>query len=243
MVGIADYLNNPAQHPVVIKVETGLANDFFVGFNRATGVNADNDEGDNLVTVAQVDTNNGEGYSQSYLKAKLGFVGDFTGSSYTIVNFGGTLVDLKISVLSINTSVSPATAEVKFEYGSNTPAPTTPTASPSKSPTRSPVVSTSSPTQSPVASTSSPTRSPVAYDACNQYSTAKPCKNNQCVWLGGGICVSGGNPPSPSPPSPSPPTGPTGPTAGICSINSCSLCPGGGVCRAAGCTWAKGTCS
>jgi hypothetical protein len=227
MVGIADYLNNPAQHPVVIKVETGLANDFFVGFNRATGVNADNDEGDNVITIVQVDTNNGEGYSQSYLKAKLGFVGDITGSSYTIVNLGGTSVDLKISVLSINTSVSPATAEVKFEYGSNTPAPAAPTTSPSKSPT-----------QSPVASTGSPTRSPIAYDVCNQYSNAKPCKNAQCVWLGGGICVSPGS--SPSPPSPSPPTGPT---VGVCSINSCTLCPGGGECRAAGCTWAKGTCS
>lgn len=31
LVGIADYSNNPAQHPVVIKVETGAGNDYFVG--------------------------------------------------------------------------------------------------------------------------------------------------------------------------------------------------------------------
>ena len=48
MVGIADYLNNPSSHPVVIKVETGQGNDYFVGFNRAIGVNSQNDEGDDV---------------------------------------------------------------------------------------------------------------------------------------------------------------------------------------------------
>ena len=116
LVGIADYLNNPDQHPVVVKVETGAANDFFVGFNRAIGVNSQNNGGDNTVTVVQVDGNNGEGYSQSYLKAKLGFNGDITGSSYTISGFGGTEFDLVISVSSIDLSTNPATATVQFEY-------------------------------------------------------------------------------------------------------------------------------
>lgn len=36
MVGISDYSNNPMELPVVAKLETGTANDYFIGFNRAT---------------------------------------------------------------------------------------------------------------------------------------------------------------------------------------------------------------
>lgn len=262
LVGIADYLNNPDQHPVVVKVETGAANDFFVGFNRAIGVNSQNDEGDEVVTVVQVDGNNGEGYSQSYLKAKLGFSGDITGSSYSISNFGGSGEVLTISAVSINLATNPATATVQFQLGSGTSAPTS---NPTSSPTASPVVATSSPTRSPVAATSSPTRNPTAsptisptrspvvatnsptvtptkFDSCTLNRKAKNCKNAGCLWLGGGICVSSGEGPTPTPPSPSPPS-PTPPTGGTCSINSCSSCSGGGQCKSAGCSWSKGFCS
>ena len=116
LVGIADYNNNPSGHNVVVKIETGSSNDYFVGFNRAVGVNAQNDEGSNVVTVIQVDGRDGEGYSQSYLKAKLGFVGDTTGSLYTIPNFAGTTSPLNIEVLEINVGVNPATATVNFHY-------------------------------------------------------------------------------------------------------------------------------
>jgi cell division septation protein DedD len=253
LVGIADYLNS-SSHPVVVKIETGLVNDLFVGFNRATGANAQNDEGDDLVTVIQVDQRNGEGYSQSYLKAKLGFVGDRTGESYTILDFGGTGNSLTITALSIDLSVNPAIATVKFEYNSITSNPTSsptksPTVSPTSSPTKSPVASTSSPTKSPtisptsaptkspVASTSSPTGTPTILDTCIQYTKAKDCKNANCNWLGGSLCVSYGVSPSPTPPSPSPPTG------GTCSNTSCSFCAGGGECRTAGCSWTKGNCA
>jgi len=136
-VGIAEYSNQQSDDPVVVKVETGLTNDFFIGFNRATGVNDQNDEGDDVVTVIQVNGNNGSGYSQSYLRAKLGFSGDITGSSYTISDFGGTGVPLIISLVSINIDSIPVTAAVNFQYGSGTLSPTT------SSPT------TSSPTNSP----------------------------------------------------------------------------------------------
>ncbi len=116
-MGVADYLNTASTDPVVVKVETGLDNDFFVGFNRAVGVNSQNDEGDDVVTVIQVDGGNGDTYSQSYLKAKLGFSGDITGSSYTITDFGGTGVPLTISVDAIDLGTTPATATVNFHYG------------------------------------------------------------------------------------------------------------------------------
>jgi len=174
LVGIADYLNEQSTDPVVIKVETRLANDFFVGFNRATGVNAQNDEGDDVVTVIQVDGNNGSGYSQSRLRAKLGFTGDITGSSYTISNFGGTGVSLTISVDSINLGTVPATATVNFQYGSpGTPSPTSsPTISPTKAPTQSP---TKAPTQAPTESrTKSPTKSPSPTDSPTKSPTKAP---------------------------------------------------------------------
>lgn len=261
LVGIAEYLKQ-SSHPVVVKLETGLPDDYFVGFNRAILANAQNDEGDNLVTVIQVNTNNGEGYSQSYLKAKLGFAGDATGTSYTITNFGGTGVALKITVLSIDlTNSDPATATVKFEYlvtnaptkspvvSTSTPtsSPIVVTSSPTKSPvtsspTKSPVVATSTPTKSPVVTTSSPTKSPVAFDSCTLYTKAKECKDNNCLWLGSSTCVSsGGGPSPPSPPTSPPPSPPTG--GGVCSSSSCSSCSGGGECKSVGCSWSKGTCS
>ncbi len=116
LVGVADYLNPQSTDYVVIKVETGLDNDYFVGFNRATGVNADNDEGDDVITVVQVDGQNGEEFTQSYLKAKLGFNGDITGSSYTITDFGGTGFPLTISAFSIDLKSNPAKANVRFLY-------------------------------------------------------------------------------------------------------------------------------
>ena len=69
LIGIADFSNNIFEHTIVVKIETGAGNDFFVGFNRASGINADNQEASDRVTVIQVDSNNGESYSQSYLKS------------------------------------------------------------------------------------------------------------------------------------------------------------------------------
>jgi hypothetical protein len=268
LVGVADYLNNPSGHPVVVKVETGSTNDFFVGFNRAIGANAQNDEGDNVVTVVQVSGNDGEGYSQSFLKAKLAFEGDTTGTSYSIQNFGGTAYPLTISVQSIDLNSSPATAVVTFQYDSGTNSPSntqsvpptvmptissssSPSSSISNRPSQSPVRTTPSPTaapsrtassnpsQSPVRTTPSPTVSPTAFDVCTLNDRAKQCKaNNNCLWLGGGICIAKNSAPSgPTTPSPTPPSG------GVCSSNSCSFCGGGGTCRAAGCVWNKGVCS
>jgi hypothetical protein len=55
IVGIADYKNvNTGNLPVVIKLETGTTADYFIGFNRATGVNSQNDQASDKVTVIQV---------------------------------------------------------------------------------------------------------------------------------------------------------------------------------------------
>lgn len=59
-VGIADYENNPDGHPVVLKIETGTSQDYFLGFNRARGINRDNQQASNQVTIIQVSGNDGK---------------------------------------------------------------------------------------------------------------------------------------------------------------------------------------
>ena len=78
MVGVADYKRNNNNHPVLIKINVGGSTDYFVNYNRATGINSQNDEADNEVTIVK---GNGGGYSQSWLQATL-----TEGQTHTISN-------------------------------------------------------------------------------------------------------------------------------------------------------------
>jgi hypothetical protein len=259
MVGIADFLNNPQDYPVVIKIETGTATDQFIAFNRAIGINSQNDEADNEVTIVETG-NNGEGYSQSYLKAHL-----VQGETYIYSNWAGSGQSLVVNAKSINLASSPAVAQIEICLGScatvaptksptmaprpptssptaaptmmpsksPTMAPRPPTSSPTAAPTRSP---TKAPTKSPVAATDSPTASPTtsAERVCKQIDWSKDCrKTSGCTWSQG-LCVVSGNPaPSPtaSPPTESPPT-----SGSVCSSftkKNQYLSP---------CKWSKGLC-
>ncbi|KAL3801325.1 hypothetical protein ACHAW5_002240 [Stephanodiscus triporus] len=82
IVGIADYQKN-TRFPVVLKLETGAANDYFIGFNRAAEINSDNKEADDQLTIV-LSGSHGESYSQSWLKATLQ-----VSEQYMIKNFGG----------------------------------------------------------------------------------------------------------------------------------------------------------
>uniref|UniRef100_A0A7S4R946 Uncharacterized protein n=2 Tax=Ditylum brightwellii TaxID=49249 RepID=A0A7S4R946_9STRA len=113
LVGIGEF-NEQQQQPVVVKIETGTPKDYFVGFNRAVGPNAQNDEADNEVTIVQVEGGEGHHYAQSYLKAHL-----LTGESYTIDNFANTGQPLTIKATYINLSTSPGTASIQILYGSD----------------------------------------------------------------------------------------------------------------------------
>ena len=69
LVGIAEYTvrTDASSQPVTVKLESGTDIDYFIGFNRAVGSNSQNDEATDEITVT-TSGNNGEGYSQSYLK-------------------------------------------------------------------------------------------------------------------------------------------------------------------------------
>ena len=103
LVGIDQYPIR-GDNPVTVRLETGTGADYFVGFNHAgpDGPNRYNDEGDNQVTVIQVEGGNGVGYSQSRLKKKMN-----AGDSYSIADLSVT-----VTVNSIDLSTTPATAVV-----------------------------------------------------------------------------------------------------------------------------------
>eukprot|EP00557_Chaetoceros_sp_GSL56_P003157 CAMPEP_0176495950 /NCGR_PEP_ID=MMETSP0200_2-20121128/10937_1 /TAXON_ID=947934 /ORGANISM="Chaetoceros sp., Strain GSL56" /LENGTH=522 /DNA_ID=CAMNT_0017893877 /DNA_START=1696 /DNA_END=3260 /DNA_ORIENTATION=- len=142
LIGIANY-DSTGNEPVVVKIETGTAADQFIAFNRATGVNSQNDEADDEVTIVEVTGNNGEGYAQSFLKAHL-----VQGESYTYVNWAGSGRNLIVKANVINIGVNPGYADIQVCLDSCDPI--------TSAPTKSPV--TSAPTKSP---TAAPTKSPV----------------------------------------------------------------------------------
>lgn len=134
MVGVADYGNNPNGHPVVVKIETGTDDDYFLAFNRATGLNGDNDLADDKVTIVKTGEN-GEAYSLSYLEAFMG-----QGESHTLA-FGDSVTGtiMRIAVTSINLATNPAQAVVEIDYWPKSILTSAPTTSPSFTPTLSPV--------------------------------------------------------------------------------------------------------
>jgi len=134
IIGIGEWDSGNYGIPVDIKIETGTSEDYFIGFNRAAGPNAQNDEADDEVTIVQTG-NNGESYSQSSLKSHL-----TEGESYTFSNWKGSGEDLSVIVNAIDITSTPGTAQVTIQLGSfpcqgyPTPAPTTPSPTPSTGP-------------------------------------------------------------------------------------------------------------
>ena len=214
LVGIADYLNNPAGYPVVVKLETGSSQDFFVGFNRAVGVNAQNDEADDEVTIVQVSGGNGDSYAQSSLKAHM-----IPGESYTITNFGGSGKNVVVSTSAIDKTSNPGTAQVTIVFDNApapgptnpptpppTPPPTAPptppptppptTPPPTNPPTTAPPTPAPTPPPTPIPSSepsAAPTESPAPTEGCFEAGEALGCAFDTNCCAGRGQCT-GGNP-------------------------------------------------
>ena len=75
LIGVADYANNPLDAALVVKLETGVDRAYFVGFNRAYGINIDSKDANDMVTIVEAGNNNG--YSKSIQVTQLG-----SGQSY-----------------------------------------------------------------------------------------------------------------------------------------------------------------
>lgn len=103
-MGLADYGTPAARSlPVVLKLETGSSLDYYINFNRQAGINANVDQFGDLLTIVTTGAN-GEGKSQSYLKAGLA-----KGEIYQYLRNG---VDIFVSVLDIDLSSEPGIATI-----------------------------------------------------------------------------------------------------------------------------------
>jgi len=132
LYGVADFEVGNGAKIVVVKINDPREEeqDFYVAFNRATGINSGTREGRNQVLVTTTGEE-GRAYSESTLLAKLNAI-----ESYTISNFAGTGSDLTVSVDSIETSSNPGFAQVRIEIGGEQCEGTfSPTPAPSTSPT------------------------------------------------------------------------------------------------------------
>mmetsp|Transcript_5060 Transcript_5060/g.8686 ORF Transcript_5060/g.8686 Transcript_5060/m.8686 type:complete len:814 (+) Transcript_5060:20-2461(+) len=173
-VGVAEY-DKVAQYDsetnediaVVVKLETGSAVDFFVGFNRKTGQNSHNKLASDEVTIIEAGAN-GESYAQSWFTAGLA-----QGESYSFSKWAKTNEELVVKVVNIDTSEAPGYADVIIALGGATksptpvptPAPGTSSPSISSSPSHAPIISPStvpsvSPTLMPSTFPSTPSLSP-----------------------------------------------------------------------------------
>ncbi|KAL3782417.1 hypothetical protein ACHAW5_010307 [Stephanodiscus triporus] len=131
LYGVADHANSR----VVLKIETLTKLDLFVGFNRATGMNADNKMASDMVTVTEAN-NDGRGYSTSAMKAMLA-----QGQAYGVANWRGTGLTMTVFVDSIRLDASPGYAKVRVTLDRNRAGGVTtfsPTYRPTPPPTPSP---------------------------------------------------------------------------------------------------------
>ena len=129
LLGLSDYgsLDTTTTDKIIVQI-TGYNDDYYVSFNRKSGINSGTLEGANQVLVHSRATR--QGYATSVLKAKLN-----EGGTYTIRGNGDTTI--KVNTIDLNSTPSFADIEIT---GPNTNAPvTSPTIAPFTPPTAAPV--------------------------------------------------------------------------------------------------------
>ena len=120
--GVSDYKRNNNALIALRLEQTDKEQDFYVGFNRATGINRETLEDRNKVTITRKEQGAPEEYSQSTKIASLS-----VGESYTLTNFNN---DRDVRITFVGESNGDATLRVE---DMNPPAPTVspaPTAAP-----------------------------------------------------------------------------------------------------------------
>jgi hypothetical protein len=172
LYGASDYSNTGGSGTTIVKINVSNGGpDFFINYNKQSGVNSGTKEAGNQVTIVSA-AGEGTGYAESELIAKL-----VAGTSYTISSFEGTLKDVTVTFEGLDTSVSPNPARVVISYdgmvcGSSTSSPTT--LSPTKSPV-TPAPVTPLPTKQPV--TPSPSKAPVTSAPVTPSPSKNPTKS------------------------------------------------------------------
>ena len=142
LFGIADF-GNAASSTVLLKINDLSSTDYYVAFNRQTGINSGTMEAGNQVTVTRQGAE-GTSHAESELVAKLGQGGTWSGAVA-----GKNMV---VSVLSVNLANAPAFARVRISENGGSCGPTSGSSKPTtRRPTSKPTTRrpTSKPTTAP----------------------------------------------------------------------------------------------
>lgn len=150
LYGIADFDDGGSRRNVTIKITDGV--DYYVGFNRNTGINEGTKEAANEVMVVTLD----ESLIYSNRVASLGEGGSYNTGNYTV------------SVVSINTSVTPGYAHVVIKNDSS------PTSVPSASPSSSSSPSSSPSTSWKPSASFSPSATPSSFPSSSSIPSSIP---------------------------------------------------------------------
>ncbi len=157
LFGISDYGSIAASERVILQILSDTE-EWYVSFNRRSGINSGTQEGWDQVLVHR--RAKGTGLVQSYLMAKMNAGASYTGAPLDItVNFIDLSANPPFASVTIGSLSTPAPTN------SPTPQPTNaPTPAPTKAPTSQPTnVPTASPTNAPTAQpTSAPTPAPTS---------------------------------------------------------------------------------
>jgi hypothetical protein len=129
LVGVANYDSDAQDEYVVLKLDGGTEDNFYIGFNLATGVHSGTVESINKVTVVTQGTDNSKSWKQAELDA---------GDTLVITDYLGSGKDVTIKVAEIITG-SEGYAHVLVYEGEESPI-KAPTNSPTKSPTKAPTL-------------------------------------------------------------------------------------------------------
>merc|ERR1711953_62442 len=114
IVGISDYSNAAADEIVILRITSATSYDYYVSFNRKSGINSGTLEGADKVVVHR--RSPGFGYAESDLLAKLD-----ASNTNNVYEIGAD--EIKITVEALVTSSNPGYATVKVVVGDATAAP------------------------------------------------------------------------------------------------------------------------
>jgi len=132
--GIADYSNGQNGQSVIVRVDDPSADDYFVTYNRKTGINSGTVEGGDTVTVTRQGANGG-GYAESELLAKLNIDGSYTISANgMVVKFIDTMISDGVQSARVRISMNGEECEGRTPNPTNEPTTAQPTSSPTPMP-------------------------------------------------------------------------------------------------------------
>merc|ERR1711971_566717 len=132
--GVADYSNGQNDQTVIVRVDDPSADDYFITYNRKTGINSGTVEGGNTVTVQRQGAN-GASYAESELLAKLNAGGSYTISTNNmVVTFVETATSNGVQSARVRVSLNGEQCEGRTPNPTNQPTTAQPTPSPTPMP-------------------------------------------------------------------------------------------------------------